>query len=124
MVGEIALIGAVAIARWPAADLVFLAASTASASLSQIEGGVIIQSQASDIVARVQGAVSTSRFLGMAGGAALALVLALTVAWQILVLVLTVAGLALLGAAALGPRQRAEQVAQAGHTSPLSEIPE
>jgi hypothetical protein len=124
MVGEIALIGAVAIARWPAADLVFLAASTASASLSQIEGGVIIQSQASDIVARVQGAVSTSRFLGMAGGAALALVLALTVAWQILVLILTVAGLALLGAAALGPRQRAEQVAPARHTSPLSEIPE
>jgi hypothetical protein len=60
----------------------------------------------------------------MAGGAALALVLALTVAWQILVLILTAAGLALLGAAALGPRQRAEQVAQARHTSPLSEIPE
>jgi hypothetical protein len=85
---------------------------------------VIIQSQASDIVARVQGAVSTSRFLGMAGGAALALVLALTVAWQILVLILTVAGLALLGAAALGPRERVEEIAQGGRISPLSEIPE
>jgi MFS family permease len=102
--GEIALIGAVAVAGAPALDLLLLAGSTAAASLAQIEGGVVTQSQAPDIVGRVQGAVSTSRFLGMASGATLALVLALLVTWQVLVLALALVGLVLLGASALGPR--------------------
>jgi len=75
---EIAGIGAVAIAGAPAADLLILVASTAAASLAQVEGGVVVQSQAPDTVGRIQGAVSTSRYLGMSGGAALALVLAVT----------------------------------------------
>ena len=59
-----------------------------------------------DTVGRIQGAVSTSRYLGMSGGAALALVLAVTVQsnWQVLVLILAIGGLILLGASALGPR--------------------
>jgi hypothetical protein len=122
VVGEIAFIGAVAIVARPAADLVFLAASTASATLGQIEGGVIIQSQPSDIVSRVQSAVSTSRFLGMAGGATLALLLALTVTWQVLVVILAVVGLGLLGGAALGPDEH--RATAGGPSSALGDIPD
>jgi MFS family permease len=123
---EIAGIGAVALAGAPAADLLILVASTAMASLAQVEGGVVVQSQAPDRVGRIQGAVSTSRYLGMSGGAALALVLAVTVQsnWQVLVLILAIGGLILLGAAALGPRTASEAMASSAGTSPLAEIPD
>ena len=124
LVGEIACIGAVALAGGPAVDLVLLAASTASASLAQIESGVIIQSQAPEIVGRIQGAVSTSRFLGMAGGATLALLLALTVTWQVLVVILTLGGLLLLGASTLGPRSTPDPLTAATRVSPLVDIPD
>jgi hypothetical protein len=124
-VGEILCIGAVALAGGPAIDLILLAGNTASASLAQIEGGVVIQSQARDTVARVQSAVSTSRFLGMAGGAALALVLALTVTWQALVVLLAVLGLVLMAGAALGPSGTAAAAADAARpASPLAGIPD
>jgi len=122
IVGEILCVGAVALVGSPALDLVLLAGNTASASLVQIEGGVIIQSQAADTVARVQGAVSTSRFVGMAGGAMLALLLALTLKWQTLVVILAVVGLGLLGVAALGPSDRTAMTR--GPSSPLAEIPD
>jgi hypothetical protein len=125
IVGEILCIGAVALAGGPAIDLILLAGNTASASLAQIEGGVVIQSQARDTVARVQSAVSTSRFLGMAGGAALALVLALTVTWQALVVLLAVLGLVLMAGAALGPSGTAAAAADAARpASPLAGIPD
>jgi MFS family permease len=125
LVGEIACIGAVAIAGGPAIDLLLLAGSTASGSLAQVEGGVIIQSQAPDMVGRIQGAVSTCRYLGMTGGATLALLLALTVTWQVLVLVLALGGLVLLGASALGPRATTPgAMATATATSPLGNIPD
>lgn len=105
---EIAGIGGVALARAPAADLVILAVSTAAASLAQVEGGVVVQSQSPTLVGRIQGAVSTSRFLGMAGGAAIALILASTVQFdpERLVLVLAAVGLVLLFVSALGPGDR------------------
>src|ERR1039458_2371347 len=123
---EIAGIGAVAIAGAPAADLLILMASTAMASLAQVEGGVVVQSQAPDTVGRIQGAVSTSRYLGMSGGAALALVLAVTVQsnWQVLVLILAIGGLILLGASALGPRVTPTTTTTAKVTSALEEIPD
>jgi MFS family permease len=123
---EIAGIGAVAIAGAPAADLLILIASTAMASLAQVEGGVVVQSQAPDTVGRIQGAVSTSRYLGMSGGAALALVLAVTVQsnWQVLVLILAIGGLILLGASALGPRVTPTTTTTAKVTSALAEIPD
>jgi MFS family permease len=121
---EIAGAGLVAIAGVPAADLLILAASTAAASLAQVEGGVLIQSQAPDTVGRIQGAVSTSRFLGMAGGATLALLLALIVTWQMLVVILTIGGLFLLGLSTLGPRSAAEPLAATPQASPLSNIPD
>jgi hypothetical protein len=124
LVGEIACIGAVAVAGGPVIDVLLLAVSTASASLAQIEGGVIIQSQAPETVGRIQGAVSTSRFLGMAGGATLALLLALTVTWQVLVLVLALGGLVLLAAAALGPRGAPEALAAGATATPLGDIPD
>jgi len=124
LVGEIACIGAVAVAGGPAIDLLLLAGSTGSASLAQIEGGVIIQSQAPDTVGRIQGAVSTSRFVGMAGGATLAVLLALTVTWQVLVLVLALGGLILLGASALGPRSAEERMATGVAACPLCDIPD
>lgn len=124
LAGEIACIGAVAVAGGPAVDLLLLAVSTGSASLAQIEGGVVIQSQAPDTVGRIQGAVSTSRFLGMAGGATFALLLALTVTWQVLVLVLALGGLVLLGASALGPRTAEETMATRAAASPLGDIPD
>jgi len=119
LVGEIAFIGAVAVAGRPAIDLLLLAGSTASASLSQIEGGVIVQSQAPDTVGRIQGAVSTSRFLGMTSGAALALVLALSVSWQVLVLVLAIAGLVLLAASVFGPSPTLAPMTTTKAASPL-----
>jgi hypothetical protein len=85
---------------------------------------VVIQSQAPDTVGRIQGAVSTSRFLGMAGGATFALLLALTVTWQVLVLVLALGGLVLLGASALGPRTAEETMATRAAASPLGDIPD
>jgi MFS family permease len=123
LVGEVACIGAVAVAGSAALDLVLLAVSTGSASLAQIEGGVIIQSQAPDTVGRVQGAVSTSRFLGMAGGATLALLLALTVTWEVLVFALAVGGLVLLALSVLGPDRTSEAAIMDG-ASPLAEIPD
>ncbi len=124
LVGEIACIGAVAVAGGPAIDLLLLAASTAAASLAQIESGVIIQSQAPGTVGRIQGAVSTSRFLGMAGGATLALLLALTVTWQVLVVILAIGGLLLLGASTLGPRSTLRTAAEATAQSPVTDIPD
>jgi MFS family permease len=121
---EIAGAGLVAIAGVPAVDILILAASTAAASLAQVEGGVLIQSQAPDTVGRIQGAVSTSRFLGMAGGATLAVLLALAVAWQVLVVVLTVGGLILLGLSTLGPPSAAQPLADAAQASPLGSIPD
>jgi MFS family permease len=121
---EIAGAGVVAVVGLPGVDLLLLAVSTAAASLAQVEGGVLIQSQAPDTVGRVQGAVSTSRFLGMAGGAALALLPALTVTWQILVVALTLAGLVLLAVSVLGPSRTSEVTATAASASPLSEIPD
>ncbi len=122
LLGEIACIGVVAVVSWAAIDLVLLALSTASASLAQIEGGVLIQSQSAETVGRIQGAISTSRFLGMAGGATLALLLALTVRWPALVLILAIGGLALLGTTAL-VRGRAPDPRSAA-SSPLAEIPD
>jgi MFS family permease len=121
---EIAGIGVVAVAAAPAADLIILMASTAMASLAQVEGGVVVQSQASNAVGRIQGAVSTSRYLGMSGGAALALILAVTVhsSWEVLVLVLALGGLVLLGVSALGRRETPAVTAAIG--SPLAEIPD
>ena len=123
---EIAGIGAVALAGAPAADLLILVGSTAMASLAQVEGGVVVQSQSPDTVGRIQGAVSTSRYLGMSGGAALALVLAVTVQsnWQALVLILAIGGLILLGASALGPRTAGEARTTGAGISPLAEIPD
>jgi MFS family permease len=123
---EIAGIGAVAIAGAPGVDLLILIASTAMASLAQVEGGVLVQSQAPDTVGRIQGAVSTSRYLGMSGGAAVALILAVTVQskWQILVLILAIGGLLVLGASALGPRSAPGPLAAATQTSPLADIPD
>jgi len=121
LVGEIACIGAVAIASGPAIDLLLLALSTGSASLAQIEGGVIIQSQAPETVGRIQGAVSTSRFLGMTFGATLALLLTFTVAWQGLVFALAVGGLVLLLASAFGPRDPQTVTAPAAPAPPLGD---
>jgi MFS family permease len=120
---EIAGIGAVAIAGAPVADLLFLLVSTAMASLAQVEGGVLVQSQAADRVGRIQGAVSTSRYLGMSGGAALALILSLALTWQRLVLILALGGLVLLGLATLGSRSASEPLAAAA-PSPVAGIPE
>jgi MFS family permease len=121
LVGEIACIGAVALASGPAIDLLLLAVSTGSASLAQIEGGVVIQSQAPEMVGRIQGAVSTSRYLGMTGGATLALLLALTVTWQVLVFALAVGGLVLLLASAFGPRDPQPVMAPAAAAPPLGD---
>jgi hypothetical protein len=123
---EIAGIGAMALAGAPVADLLILMASTAMASLAQVESGVVVQSQTPDTVGRIQGAVSTCRYLGMSGGAALALILAVTVQsnWQVLVLVLAIAGLILLGAAALGRRETPTTTTTAKVTSALVEIPD
>ncbi|MGD1052615.1 MAG: MFS transporter [Candidatus Dormibacteria bacterium] len=123
---EIAGIGAVAVAGAPAVDLLILMASTATASLAQVEGGVVVQSQAPDTVGRIQGAVSTSRYLGMSGGAALALVLAVTVEsrWQVLVMILAIGGLIVLGLSALGPRATPTASTTAQVVSALSEIPD
>ncbi|MGA8017046.1 MAG: MFS transporter [Candidatus Dormiibacterota bacterium] len=123
---EIAGIGGVAVAGSAAADLVILAISTAAASLAQIESGVVIQSRPAGTVGRVQGAVSTSRFLGMAGGAALALVLAVTVKsdWETLVLVLALGGLLVLALSALGRREPASAALPLPAISPLAEFPE
>ncbi len=123
---EIAGIGGVALAGAPAVDLIVLVASTATASLAQVEGGVVVQSQPPDTVGRIQGAVSTGRYLGMSGGAALALVLAVTVQrnWEVLVLILAIGGLILLGASALGPRSASEAMTAAAVASPLREIPD
>ena len=123
---EIAGVGAVALAGAPAADLLILMASTAMASLAQVESGVMVQSQAPDAVGRIQGAVSTSRYLGMSGGAALALILAVTVQsnWEVLVLVLAIAGLILLGAAALGRRETPTTATSPKVASALVEIPD
>jgi hypothetical protein len=57
----------------------------------------------------------------MTTGATLALLLALTVRWQALVVILAVAGLVILGGSTLGPREGA---ASALAASPLGEIPE
>jgi MFS family permease len=123
---EIAGIGGVAIVGAPAGDLLILAVSTVAASLSQVEGGVVVQSQPPGLVGRIQGAVSTSRFVGMAGGAAIALILASTVRFdpERLVLVLAAVGLLLLFASALGPGDR--EPATSGHetVSPLLGLPE
>ncbi len=125
---EIAGIGGAAIAGAPAADLLILFVSTAAASLAQVEGGVVVQSQRPDLVGRIQGAVSTSRFVGMAGGAAIALILASTVEIepQRLVLILAVAGLLLLFASPFGPGDRERTVATTGQEpiSPLIGLPE
>jgi hypothetical protein len=121
IVVEIACIGGVAVAGAPAVDLLLLVGNTIAANLVTIESGVIIQSEPGDKVARVQGAVSTSRYLGMTTGATLALLLALTVRWQALVVILAVVGLVILGGSALGPRESAASVLAA---SPLNEIPE
>jgi hypothetical protein len=121
IVVEIACIGGVAVAGAPAVDLLLLVGNTVAANLVTIESGVIIQSEPGDKVARVQGAVSTSRYLGMTTGATLALLLALTVRWQALVVILAVAGLVILGGSTLGPREGA---ASALAASPLGEIPE
>ncbi len=120
---ETAGIGATAALGAPVADLLILAVSTAAASLAQVEGGVVIQSQAIEIVGRVQGAVSTSRFLGMTGGAALALLFALVNqrSWEPLVLVLSLVGLLILFASTLGPRGIGASTA-AGETSPLTQV--
>lgn len=85
---------------------------------------MIIQSQAPDMVGRIQGAVSTSRFLGMTGGAALALFLALTLSWQMLIGILTIGGLVLLGLSTLGPRSAAELLAATPQASPVGNIPD
>ena len=124
MVLEIVGIGGVALAGAPAADLLVLAVSTAAASLAQVEGGVVVQSQAPATVGRIQGAVSTSRYLGMAGGAALALLLSLTLSWEVLVVLLTLAGLALLGASALGPQETPDLLGSGVAASPLGQIPD
>jgi hypothetical protein len=121
---EIAGAGLLAIIGPPAADLVVLTLSTAAASLAQVEGGVLIQSQAPATVGRIQGAVSTSRFLGMAGGATLALLLAPIVTWQILVFALGLGGLVLLGVSALGRQTGAEAAGWGASTSPLGDIPD
>jgi hypothetical protein len=121
---EIAGIGAVAIAGAPVADLLILMASTAMASLAQVEGGVLVQSQAADRVGRIQGAVSTSRYLGMSGGAALALLLSLALTWQRLVIILTISGLVLLGVSTLGPRSTLRTAAEATAQSPVTDIPD
>jgi MFS family permease len=121
---EIAGIGAVAVAGAPAADLLILMASTAMASLAQVEGGVVVQSQAPDTVGRIEGAVSTSRYLGMSGGAALTLVLAVSVTWQTLVVILTIGGLVLVAASALGPRSASDALAASPQASPLASIPD
>jgi len=121
---EIAGIGAVAIAGAPVADLLILMASTAMASLAQVEGGVLVQSQAADRVGRIQGAVSTSRYLGMSGGAALALPLSLALTWQRLVIILTISGLVLLGVSTLGPRSTLRTAAEATAQSPVTDIPD
>ncbi|HYA01248.1 MAG TPA: MFS transporter [Candidatus Binatia bacterium] len=124
MVLEIAGVGAVALAGAPLADLLILAISTAGASLSQVESGVFVQSQTPGSVGRIQGAVSTSRFLGMAGGAAIALLLALTLRNSpgTLVLALAVAGVLILVVSALGPDEQTESAISAA--SPLAELPE
>lgn len=126
IIGEIAGIGAVAITGAPVADLVLLVASTVTASLAQVEGGVVVQSQAPDTVGRIQGAVSTSRFLGMSGGAALALVLAVTVrsSWEVLVLILAIGGLVLLLASAIGPRAETLPTTTTSRATPLRDIPD
>ena len=121
---EIAGAGLLAIIGPPAADLVVLTLSTAAASLAQVEGGVLIQSQAPATVGRIQGAVSTSRFLGMASGATLALLLAPTVTWQVLVFALGLGGLVLLGVSALGRQTGAEAAGWGASTSPLGDIPD
>jgi MFS family permease len=125
---EIAGIGGVAITGAPAADLVILAVSTAAASLAQVQGGVVVQSQRPALVGRIQGAVSTSRYLGMAGGAAIALILASTIQVdpERLVLVLAVAGLLLLFASPLGPGDHESAVAATLQepVSPLIGLPE
>jgi hypothetical protein len=99
-------------------------ASTAMASLAQVEGGVLVQSQAADRVGRIQGAVSTSRYLGMSGGAALALLLSLALTWQRLVIILTISGLVLLGVSTLGPRSTLRTAAEATAQSPVTDIPD
>ena len=116
-----------ALAGAPAADLLVLVASTGMASLAQVEGGVVVQSQPAEAVGRIQGAVSTSRYLGMSGGAALALILAVTLRgnWEMLVVSLAIGGLILLGASALGPGTGSEAgMANAAANSPLAEIPD
>jgi hypothetical protein len=60
----------------------------------------------------------------MAGGATLALLLALIVTWQMLVVILTIGGLFLLGLSTLGPRSAAEPLAATPQASPLSNIPD
>jgi MFS family permease len=121
---EIAGAGLVVVLAAPVLDIVVLAGSTAAASLAQVEGGVLIQSQSPNVVGRIQGAVSTGRFLGMAGGAALSLAFALTGAgrWRLLIPVLAGAGLVVLLASSLG-RRESDRVAHAA-VSPLMELAE
>jgi MFS family permease len=123
LLAEIAGIGAVALTGAPAADLILLAASTASANLAQVESGVVVQSQPSGTVARVQGAVSTARYTGMMAGATIALLLALKVGWPELILILTAVGLVALGGSAFGPRGQGA-MATATPASPLGDIPD
>lgn len=119
-------IGLVGVARAPVTDLLILAISTAASSLAQVEGGVVVQSRPQGTVGRVQGAVSTSRFIGMAGGAAISLGLAVTVkaSPQMMVLVLALVGLVILLASAIGPRDREPETRLLPAISPLTEFPE
>ena len=121
IVVEIACIGGVALAGAPAVDLLLLVGNTVAANITTIESLVIVQSQAGEMVGRVEGAVSTSRYLGMTTGATLALLLALTLRWQVLVVILALAGLALLAGAGVRPQGSAPPLRA---PSPLGEIPE
>jgi MFS family permease len=122
----IAGIGVVVLVGSAALDLLVLAASTATSSLAQVEGGVVIQNQPRQIVGRIQGAVSTSRFIGMTAGAAIALAVAAggSERWQVLVPLLAAVGLVILVVASLGGGRAGEALESHAGPSPLADLAE
>jgi MFS family permease len=119
-------IGIVVAAGSPAVDLLVLSLSTAASSLAQVEAGVVIQSQPREIVGRVQGAVSTCRFVGMTAGAAIALAVAAggSERWQVLVPLLAAVGLVILVVASLGGGRAGEALEGHAGPSPLADLAE
>jgi MFS family permease len=95
---EILLLGLVAVIINPVLALLFVFASTLAAVVAQVQAAILVQHLTGQ-VGRVQGTISTTRFIGQTAGAVGGLLLLLAVRWPEMVILLTAASLLLFATA-------------------------